>query len=115
MQAIIRNRETAFADSVRRLDDLKLVFTGISKAISLSLEHDKKEHPLSFVATDATIRERFAICEKWFRIMRGDCGYSVDRAVDYLPVALRTELDGGSFEPPKTGTGWSPSAIEKIV
>jgi hypothetical protein len=114
MQATVRNHETAFAELVKRKEDLKRVFTGISKALSISFEQDKKEHPLSFVITDAAIKERFSICEKWFRIMRGDCGYSVDRAVDYLPVALRTELDGGQFEPPKTEVSWSPDVLSKV-
>lgn len=113
MEAIIRSRETAFSGLIRREADVVNLYKGISKAIGLSLAHDKKEHPLSFVPTQTTIEERFKICEKWIRIMRGDCGYSLDRTLDFLPRALRTELDGGSFEPPKAGVGWSPELLEK--
>lgn len=62
--------------------------------------------------TENQIKERFEICAKWFGIMRGDLKWSVQRCIDNLADALRTELDGGNYEPPGTGKAvWKPSAI----
>lgn len=111
LQTIIRNKESAFAELARKPEDLRLVFVGVQTAIKNSFKQDGDRGGIINL-TDSEMRNRFAICEKWFRIMRGDCGYSVERAVDFLPRALRCELDGVAFEPPKPdGVGWSPDVL----
>jgi hypothetical protein len=113
LQTIVRDNESSFAELARKPGDLKQVFLGIQSTILNSFKQDGDRGTL-VVLTDAEFRNRFKICEKWFRVMRGDCGYSVERAVDFLPRALRCELDGVDFEPPKAdGAGWSPDVLVK--
>ncbi len=52
------------------------------------------------------IKHRTEILYRWFTVMRAEVGYSTHRALDMLPEALRTELDGGSWEPPPVEKGW---------
>jgi hypothetical protein len=56
--------------------------------------------------TRPEIKRRTEILYKWFTVMRADLGFSTHRALDMLPEALRTELDGGSWEPPHVDRGW---------
>ncbi len=107
--------DTTFGNLVRNPADLQRVFLAVNSAILNSFEQDKARSPLVFIVTEHEVRRRFKICEKWFRVMRGDCGYSVDRAVDFVPLALRTELDGGTFEPPKGEGGWAPSVLKRDI
>lgn len=48
--------------------------------------------------TIAEVKRRFAICERWFRVMRAEFGWSVRRTLDALPYALRAELDGLTYD-----------------
>lgn len=105
--------DTSFAQLVRNPNDLKRIFLAINSSIANSFEQDKARSPLVLIVTDHEVRRRFKICEKWFRVMRGDCGYSIDRTLDFIPLALRNELDGVMFEPPKSDVGWAPSVLKK--
>lgn len=51
-------------------------------------------------------RRRVAICEKWIRIMRGDLNYTWEKALDMMGLALRADLDGKHFTPPKADEAW---------
>lgn len=60
-------------------------------------------------ATDAEIRRRAGIAWDWFVAMRAECGYSTIRALDFLPQALRAELDGVPWLPPPPERAWRPT------
>lgn len=49
--------------------------------------------------SESEIKRRFAICEKWFRTLRADLKWSVDRCLSELPRALVAELNGEKYEP----------------
>lgn len=49
--------------------------------------------------TSAEIKRRFDILEKWFRILRGDKQWGIERTLDALPKALAAELSGLQWEP----------------
>jgi hypothetical protein len=61
------------------------------------------------VQTEAEVKRRGKMLFKWFRIMRCDLGMSAQQAVDLLPAALRTELDGGAYVPPPKNRLWTPT------
>jgi hypothetical protein len=68
--------------------------------------------------TQAEVKRRFEICEKWFRIMRTECGYGIKRSLDTIPKALAAELLEQEFDPTDgAGTGWSPNtlSLEEVV
>lgn len=71
----------------------------------LGKAHRQKVH------TQAEERRRGMIMMRWFRVMRCDLGYSVQKALDLIPKALRTELDGGTYEPPPKNRLWSPEGV----
>ena len=113
MQIINRDKEGAFAELVRKPEDLPRVFIGLQRAIQNSFRQDQARSALTVLVTEREIESRFKICEKWFRIMRGDEGYSIDKTLDFLPIALRCELDKISFQPPKAGESWAPGLLKK--
>jgi hypothetical protein len=51
-------------------------------------------------------KRRSAIYIKWFGIMRKDLKYSLEKTLDMLPVALRSELDGLPFNPAPAEQSW---------
>jgi hypothetical protein len=111
LQAIIRDRESAFAELVRKPEDLRRAAATFIQVISDSFAQDQARSLLTVLKTESELMRRFKICEEWFRVMRGDCGYSCDKALDFLAVALRSTLDGIAFEPPKKDASWSPDAL----
>lgn len=76
------------------------VVNAITKAIEVSFSEDKASQ------TDAEIKRRFDICFKAYKILRNDLGWSLQRVEDEMPVALRSLLDGGSWEPTKRRDAW---------
>lgn len=93
---------TPLTDLLQTPAALGTVTTGIQKAVDRSLA----SHPMRHVTRDE-IRRRFGICVKWFKAMRLDYKFSIDRAVAQLGAALRAELDGRSFDP-HTRALWRP-------
>lgn len=114
MEAIIRNKANALAELVRKPEDLQRAAVGFIRAIGNSFQQDQDRTRLTILKSDIEVERRFRICEEWFRVMRADCGYSIDRSLDFLPHALRCTLDNVAFEPPSaTGTGWAPSVLRE--
>lgn len=79
------------------------VTSGIQVAIAMSFETDQVLRP---VQTENEIAHRFEICIRWFVILRRDLGWTVPKIIDKLPTILRTELDGGKFEPEDERSSW---------
>lgn len=118
------DHSSVFAKLLLDEKELAIAVQGIESTIWASFKVDAerrvKESGLILLTkravrpTEAQIKERFNICAKWFGIFRGDLKWSVQRAVDHLPDALRTELDGGQYEPPGEGKAiWKPSALQE--
>jgi len=71
--------------------------------IEASFDHDEVHATILLPARYRTLGEvksRFNILIRWFKVMRGDLKWSIQRTLSALPHALRTELDGGKYEPP---------------
>jgi len=71
------------------------------------------------VITKAETRRRFQICEKWFRILRGEMGFGLIRTLDTIPRALASELLEIEFDPhaENLAQGWTaqPTTIQHIL
>ena len=94
------------------------VFDSICNAIEQSFAFDEKHMGKPFrqkVETQHEWGRRAEILCKWFGTLRNECSYSTSRALAYLPVALREELNGGTFEPPKAEGGYAPEAMQQGV
>ena len=115
MEIINRDKEGAFAELVRKPEDLPRVFIGFQRAILNSFNQDQARSILTVLKTEREVEYRFKVCEEWFRVMRGDMGYSVDKSLDFLPIALRCTLDKISFTPPAAGESWAPGVLQRDV
>jgi len=106
-----------FASLINEPNGLDRVLNGMRKAITLSFKHDLERNESAAARVSATnpskleVKRRSDICIKWFRILKGDLHWSLDKAVDFLPVALRNELDGRLWEPPKHVSAWAPEML----
>lgn len=80
---------------------------------------DVRVHGRQPIITEGKIQERFKICQKWFCVMRSDCGYSLERTLDMLPRALANELLGLPFDPPSArdgkARGWTTEEMDEIA
>lgn len=88
------------------------VVNHICAELAHSFKVDEKRMGKSFrekIQTQAEVERRTDILCDWFRTLRCECSYSTDRALAVLGTALRTELDGGTFEPPKAEGMFSPA------
>lgn len=66
--------------------------------------------------TEEKVLERFKICEKWFRIMRAECGYSLRRTLDTLAKALACELLEQPFDPMSDKDhGWYVQDMSDVI
>ena len=103
-KAFSSEKDYPFASMVKDPSTAVRVMKAICKAIGDSFAEDQRRLGKSFrekIQTEAEVKRRADICGKWFRILRAECGYSTSRAISTFDEALRTELDGGVFEPPK--------------
>lgn len=82
--------------------------------LASSFETDRRRSGVESVGrikTEAEIKRRAELIGKWFRIMRGDSGFTLQRTLDELPRALRAELDGKDYEPPPKNRLWTPGGV----
>jgi hypothetical protein len=96
--------EYPFAQLVRSPAEAHEVFKAICSALKRSFDEDERRLGSGFrskIETQAEVERRTEIMCGWFRTLRNECSYSTQRAISVLPDALRTELDGGKYEPPK--------------
>ena len=62
--------------------------------------------------TAAEIKRRFNILADWFGVMKGDLGWSLQRVMDNLPIALQKTLNGDSYTPDVRHAAWSAAQGE---
>lgn len=103
-----------FAEMMSSEADVQRTFTALESSIMRSFAEDIQRAPFSprRGMTRAEISRRFRICENWIRHARGDLGYSLERTLDLLHHALRSELDGEPFDPHCRPGGiklWTPT------
>lgn len=72
------------------------VVVAFTEAIEHSFATDYLIRP---VQTREEIERRFRILIKWFVVLRREMHWTVPHILDELPIVLRKELDGGSYEP----------------
>ncbi len=87
----------AFAELAQ--DDPKVlnqVFNGFETVIRASFATNPVP---SGTVTAAHVKERFAICERWYRALREEKKWGVIRILDNLGEALHAELNGNTWQP----------------
>ena len=103
----VHGSRAPFAELVDDQHLLAKVTIGLETIISESFMPGK--NPVrDGVPTQAHVRERFAICARWFRTLRKDKLWGVNRILDSLPRALHAELNGNTWEPDDRAC-WVPS------
>lgn len=101
--------------SLIEADQVGKVTLGIERAVSLSFKEDTGRLSILVVGrvfriSKAEMKHRADICVKIFRILRGDLKWGVERAIDYLPRFLRSELDGVDWKPDARLALWTAPA-----
>ena len=91
--------------------DLKIVYECLETTIWRSFAEDLRSNPFKEQnITQNEIRHRFKLCEKWFRKARGEYGFSLEKTLDLMPKALRSDIEGEDFDPTKSKTKlWTPT------
>lgn len=101
-----------FAELLNKPDEFEMVSNSMDHTIFSSFSIDAVLSGKKPEITEEKIRHRFLICEKWFRIMRGECGFGLRKTLDALPKALACELLSQPFDPMKdVARSWSPEAL----
>lgn len=102
-----------FADLFNRPEDFNRVFESIEHTIFASFAIDEAVFGHKVTITQAKVQERWQICERWFRAMRGELGYGLIQTLDMLPKALACTLLDQPFEPPpaNAGHGWFRESV----
>ncbi|MEN6370225.1 MAG: hypothetical protein ABFD77_11105 [Thermotogota bacterium] len=106
MEVLIPNAHRAtsspFADMMLSERQLLRAFLLFERVLKASFAEDEKtmgEHFRRKVQTGAEMKRRAGIMARWFRVFRGDLGYSLARIEAELGRALRCELNGGLYTP----------------
>lgn len=90
---------------------------GVERAVRLSFHDDAQRDSIIITGrvksiTQAEVKRRVQMCIETVRVLRGDLKWGIDRIVDRLPSALRTQLDGKHWNPegePKRAL-WTPDS-----
>lgn len=105
MEVLIKNRCSPFAEMVISPAQAIRAAKLFERTLRESFERDEKMIGKAFrlkIQTQAEMKRRAEIMARWFRVFRGDLGYSMARVEAELGNALRSELDGGLYTPPST-------------
>lgn len=100
-----------FGDLVADRNQYMRVVTKFTALLAKSFEEDAERYGREFakrICTESEKKRRAEILGKWFRVLRGDLEWSIDRTLDNLGKALRTELNGGTYKPPAGQRLWVP-------
>ena len=109
MSADIKTDPTPFSSLLRNEQSPLELVQAINSAIAGSYRAERLRGELPIVKTEE-VKRRTQICLKWFKILRGDMGWTVEKTLDFLPMALRKEIDGEDFDPPTQNGAWSPES-----
>lgn len=108
-----------FAELLNKPEDFEFVRSSLDHTIFSSfgiIDHAIFGREVKI--TQSEIKRRFHICEKWFRIMRGECGFGLKRTLDKMPKALACELLDQEFDPMKEDPDhgwWGGVTVEEVV
>lgn len=106
---------TPFKDLCNSPEDLPRVAAAIEQILLASFKIDVERGARPAVVDDRELRRRFLICEKWFRVLRGDMGYGLEHTLDTLAQALRCELLGLAFAPGPATASWAVPGSERAM
>ncbi len=95
-----RQELRVFAELLNSKADLQRVTATIHDLVAISFT--EVCYPVNH-RTAWEERRRGQILLKWFGILRRDLGFSLSQTLETLPYALKAELQGKAFEPPKPG------------
>ena len=103
--------QSVFADLLESQQDFVQVFDVFYTTIMLSFRivDTAALGKQSVISTDE-VRRRWKLCERWFRMMRGDLGYSLNKTLDSIPTALVCELTEQEFIPDSSMRGYAGTA-----
>lgn len=109
-----------FAELFNEPKDFNRVFERLEHTIYWSFAYiDANLTGRAPVITKSETARRFKICEKWFRILRGEMGFGLIRTLDTIPRALACELLEIEFDPhgENLAQGWTarPTTIQHII
>jgi hypothetical protein len=105
-----------FKDLLDKPEDFNRVFTSLEHTIMGSFAIDVAVLGVKPEITKAKVKARWDICEKWFRVMRGDIGFGLIETLDMIPKALACELLDQPFNPEKEANrGWAPQSIDGVL
>jgi hypothetical protein len=87
------------------------VYQSITLTIAGSYKVDRQRAPVGAIVlmTADETKRRFKICIERFKNMRGDLKFSLPRALDELPHALRCALDQKEWKPKPERSLWIPT------
>lgn len=104
------DQQHPFAELQRDPDRMRRAVARFERILEASFAFDAQRDGADFAArinTAAERRRRAQILARWFRTLRG-LGHSVERSMDDLSRALRSELDGLDYQPPPKNRVWLP-------
>ena len=97
-----RATKTPFSDMVLSRGQLARAAVLFEKTLRESFDDDERLVGKDFrrrIQTDTEMKRRAQIMARWFRVFRGDLGFSLPKIEVELGRALRSELDGGLYTP----------------
>lgn len=71
----------------------------VADAVEQAVLRSFQDRPMRHGITQAEARRRVAICERIWKVLRLDKGWSVQRACDHMYRFLLCEIDGVPWEP----------------
>jgi hypothetical protein len=86
----------------------------VQAAFAAIVEGSYVRHPMRHT-TQAEHRRRGEILVKWFRTLREEKKWALDRALQALPDALDAELDGRTYEPSSSCLYGANEALDALV
>ena len=92
-----------FGDLIRDPGKMLRVGRMFESSLAKSFQEDERRMGKAFrerVQTQAEMDRRADIMARWFKVFRGDLGYSIARCEAEIYKALRSELDGELYTPP---------------